>query len=811
MVAADSTATISQMAVQRWPICALLFLTTFASTGSGSSPAVADEPADEWVKTGPDSVMDAETFEELDALADEQVEEYSTGDGFFASVTFGDGFDTFEGALRHYGDYNIKLITNNNSSPNNVDINTFRDEVVVVANQINTHNGISFQVLAGTYPPPANWLNFSIPVGEIWLTIESDATNSPCGNLTGGFLGCGGVRGSTTIEGVSRWTGGIVWLNPQLSAGCDQPVIGHEIGHALGLDHYDSNYPAGVAGGPQLMKSSTTCNTLTSPDTFQSGDLNGIRWGAEPTPSNDSKSATTAAAVCPGDSIVTASTWFATSESGELAHAGHGPRRSVWFRYDPRPEQDGLPATVTTGNEFNSVMALYSGASSPSILLDDDDDSGPGTGSQISFTVNSSLTYWIAIDGNGFARGATVVDFDLPPIIDDLVPLCAPARLLDTRSVSGDTIDELHEGGGNIAANTTYQLPVAGRADIPLDADSVVLNVTAYQPSAYGYLTVFPCGVTPPTASNLNFFAGDVIPNAVVARIGSANSVCFRSSVSTGLIVDAGAYFPASDALVPLDTPARLLETRVGPSFNTIDDLHEGVVGGILANDPYELDIYGRDVGSSDDVLDGEQTVVLNVTAIHPDAAGFLTVYSCDAAVPTASNLNFVAGDVISNLVIARVSAVGQVCFKSSQTTDLVVDVTGYFAATAPLVPLDAPERMLDTRSPSQSGSTIDLDHLGVGEVAAGTTYELPIAGRGSVSADAVSVVLNVTALRPNANGFITVFACGQDRPTASNLNFKAGEVIPNFVLARLGTGGKVCIYTSQQSGIIVDVSGYFL
>ena len=197
---------------------------------------------------------------------------------------------------------------------------------------------------------------------------------------------------------------------------------------------------------------------------------------------------------------------------------------------------------------------------------------------------------------------------------------------------------------------------------------------------------------------------------------------------------------------------------------------------------------------------------VENVTAVQPSTGGFVTVYPC-GAVPNASNLNFLVGDIIPNQVLARVSGGGTVCFFSSAQTDLLVDVSGYFPTVDKLVPLTEPKRVLDTRP---TGTTVDGQHQAVGRVAAGATYELPIAARAGVPPNAVSVVLNVTAVSPGASGFLTVFPCGNARPNASNLNFSAGEVIPNSVLARVGAAGRVCFFSSTDTDLLVDVSGYF-
>ena len=85
----------------------------------------------------------------------------------------------------------------------------------------------------------------------------------------------------------------------------------------------------------------------------------------------------------------------------------------------------------------------------------------------------------------------------------------------------------------------------------------------------------------------------------------------------------------------------------------------------------------------------------------------------------------------------------------------------------------------------------------------------LPVAGRGGVPVDAAAVVLNVTVTEPEADGFVTVYPCGTDRPNASNVNFTAGLTIANAVTARLGTDGSVCVFTLATTHLVVDVGGF--
>jgi lysophospholipase L1-like esterase len=118
------------------------------------------------------------------------------------------------------------------------------------------------------------------------------------------------------------------------------------------------------------------------------------------------------------------------------------------------------------------------------------------------------------------------------------------------------------------------------------------------------------------------------------------------------------------------------------------------------------------------------------------------------------------------------------------------------------------PARLSDSRTPN---STVDGLHAGGGPIGAGNVIEIQVTGRGGVPANASAVALNVTAAGAFAAGFATVFPCGQPLPVASNLNFQAGQDIPNTVIAKIGTGGKVCIYTDKTTHLLADVNAWFI
>ncbi len=214
-----------------------------------------------------------------------------------------------------------------------------------------------------------------------------------------------------------------------------------------------------------------------------------------------------------------------------------------------------------------------------------------------------------------------------------------------------------------------------------------------------------------------------------------------------------------------------------------------------------ELDVAGR-AG----IPGGAIAVSLNLTITQSVGPGFATVFPCGARRPNASTVNFDVGATIANGVIAPVGDNGRVCIYASQPTHLIADVSGSFAAGSGYRAQN-PERMLDTRSGS---NTVDGRFVAIGQRRAGRVLELDVAGRGRVPGNATAVALNLTATEAGGPGFATVFACGAAKPGASTINFDRDMTIANGVIAPVGAGGRVCIYTSERTHLIVDVSGSF-
>jgi alpha-tubulin suppressor-like RCC1 family protein len=360
-----------------------------------------------------------------------------------------------------------------------------------------------------------------------------------------------------------------------------------------------------------------------------------------------------------------------------------------------------------------------------------------------------------------------------------------PHRILDTRSGS--------------CVSDPIKVQVANSTGVPPTATAVALNVTVVTPSAAGFLTVWPYRSsyrTPgypdvqqmPLASNLNYVPGQVVPNMVVVGVGGDSSISIYASAGCPhVVVDVAGWFSSNDPAnggFEAVTPSRALDTRVSPQ------------GPCVSSIPRNLPLAGTNGVPAD-----ATSVALNVTVVSPSAAGFLTVWPSGEQMPLASNLNFMPGQVVPNMVIVKLGSDGAInLYSNGGCPHVVVDVAGWFAGGTVLdggLQGLTPSRALDTRNGQGCIST--------------TPRTLHLAGTNGVPANATAVALNVTVVSPSGGGYLTVWPSGTTQPLASNLNYVPGQVVPNMVLAQLGSDGSISIYTNNGCpNVVVDVAGWF-
>jgi hypothetical protein len=155
-------------------------------------------------------------------------------------------------------------------------------------------------------------------------------------------------------------------------------------------------------------------------------------------------------------------------------------------------------------------------------------------------------------------------------------------------------------------------------------------------------------------------------------------------------------------------------------------------------------------------------------------------------------------------LVIVKVGADGKVnVYNKLGQTHVIFDVVGWYGATGGDFNPLTPARILDTRNGTGGIS---------GKVGPGGVITVPGAGVGGVPASgAAALIVNVTVNEPTAGSFLTVYPSDSELPLASNLNFNAGQTVPNLVVVKLGADGMTKAFNRcGDTHVIFDVVGWF-
>jgi hypothetical protein len=176
---------------------------------------------------------------------------------------------------------------------------------------------------------------------------------------------------------------------------------------------------------------------------------------------------------------------------------------------------------------------------------------------------------------------------------------------------------------------------------------------------------------------------------------------------------------------------------------------------------------------------------------------------------PVVSTVNSPDGRVKANAAIVPAGTNGGVNIYATNTTNVVLDINGYFApvsgSTLEFYPLP-PCRVADTRKSNFPPG------LGPPSLTGGQPRDFPILNAAScnIPLSAAAYSLNFTVVPSGTLGYLTVWPTGETQPTVSTLNDPRGNVIANAAIVVAGTGSEVSAYATDNTDLIIDINGYF-
>ena len=428
----------------------------------------------------------------------------------------------------------------------------------------------------------------------------------------------------------------------------------------------------------------------------------------------------------------------------------------------------GTNLTGTTGVSFNGTAATFSVVSPTEITTTVPTGATTGTiqvttpggtlNSNADFQVNAPL-HFVAI---------------------------TPCRLVDTRTM-----------GGPIQGGTTrnFTIPQLGGCGIPATAGAYALNVTVQPHGHLGYLTIWPEGEVQPFVSLMNSPDGRTKANAAIVPSGN-NAVSVYVTDTTDVLLDIDGYFQPSVSQAVRFFPlplCRVVDTRQtnfppglgAPSFGNMEtrDLP-------LLTSPCLQGLPNQPVAYS-----------FNVTVV-PQPAGqplnFLTIWPSNQQQPGTSTLNNPTATVVANAAIVEAAPDGDVSVFTFNSTDVLIDVNGYFATPGGFSYYAAPPcRAYDSRAnngqPFTGERTVNIAGSPCGPPATAEAY-----------------VLNATVVPSPTLGYLTLWADGQTKPGVSTLNAYDGLVTSNMAVVPNIDGSTDAFAGDGMTQLILDIAGYF-
>jgi uncharacterized repeat protein (TIGR01451 family) len=294
----------------------------------------------------------------------------------------------------------------------------------------------------------------------------------------------------------------------------------------------------------------------------------------------------------------------------------------------------------------------------------------------------------------------------------------------------------------------------------------------------------------PAIAITVNVAANATSPQTNQVSVTGGGSATANASDSTTIA-------PSAQGLrfVPI-TPCRIADTRGAA----------GAFGGPAITGGTSRDFIIPN--SACGVPSTAQAYSLNVAVVPATSLGYLTLWPTGQTRPLASTLNSLDGRIKSNAAIVPAGTDGAISAFASDTTDVILDINGYFVPPSDPTGLAfypiTPCRISDTRTTAAP--------LGGPSLGGGTTRTFPILSTTCIlPATAQAYSLNF-AVVPGGHplGYLTAWPSGQTKPTVVSLNAPTGTVVANAAIVKAGTSGSIDIFASDATDLVIDINGYF-
>lgn len=213
---------------------------------------------------------------------------------------------------------------------------------------------------------------------------------------------------------------------------------------------------------------------------------------------------------------------------------------------------------------------------------------------------------------------------------------------------------------------------------IPGSAVALYGNATTVGPASNGFLTFFPANATRPNTASGNYKSGQTLNSPFLVGLSPAGQFKIYTVAQTDLVIDVHGYFSteASDVnglgllFTPLPAPVRLLDTRAS-----------GASGCFTPGAPLQSGVEKSQLGRGTCTIGASaQAIVGNATVVNNPSNGFLTLWPSSATRPLVASSNWVANKVFNRYFTVSLGGDGNFKMYASSGTDLVIDVSGYFA-----------------------------------------------------------------------------------------------------------------------------------